>query len=313
MMSTVLEDLPNELLLYIFTYLNIRDIFHGFSQLNHRFNQLIQSVRNLTLTIEKDETDLIRLFADQINRLVIKNSDTLSYNQFHFLHSLVLYHLTSNQFEQIQSKFLPKLIYLSTASITESSVIPDLIQRIFSNEFPSLLHVNLGSIYVPYYLSWSKSPSLRSVIAHCSESNIISFILNACPNLNFLQVHFLRNENGFSHKKPKIENHPLKKFILIDSYHTLSFKDIEEFFEYMINIEHISLKFLCDIPFTHFIQIILYRLNYLRRFDCHINIINDDDNKTTKIPVKIIQEMHSCFNRIRYLEDQHIFTTKMDV
>lgn len=306
-MLTLLEDLPNELMFYIFKYINIRDLFYGFSQLNQRFNHLIQSIKNLSFVIEKDDLELLTIFANQIGRLIVKTSDNIDFNQFHFLYSLILYQLTRDQFEQIRSEYLPNLIHLSSSSIANSSLIPELIQRIFSNEFSSLRYVNLGSIYVPYYFSWSQSPSLRSISVYCSESKIISFILTSCPNLNFLQTHFLRNENGLSHKTPIITNHPLKKFILIDSYHTLSFNDIEIFLSYMLNIQQISLKFLCDIPFINCIQSILFRLKYLHRFDCHIDVLCGDDKTTTT--VEIIQQMHPCFNRIRYLEDQHIFTT----
>ena len=297
------ENLPNEILLNIFQYLNLRDLFHGFWLLNQRINQLIRSMKNFSFKIEDNQTELLSLFAHQISRLTLNTSDDIDFNQFHSLHSLILEKLTPNQYKQIRSK---SLSYLSFAPIlSDYNSIPELTQQIFSNGFPTISHVNLGCIYIPYHFSWSQSPSLVSISTHCAEALIIPYILHSCPNLLTLKVYFIRNDIGLCHKRIPITNHSLQEFHLIDFSQELSFDDIDMCLSSMSEVKRMNLEFLCNISLKNLLQCILNRVKDLERFNCHIQMIG----KNT-ITMENIREMHPCFQNIQYVEDSRLFTTR---
>ena len=50
-MNTCVESLPNELFIEVFQYLDARDIFRAFYQLNSRFHALLQSLRDLYMIL----------------------------------------------------------------------------------------------------------------------------------------------------------------------------------------------------------------------------------------------------------------------
>ncbi|CAF3721985.1 unnamed protein product [Rotaria sp. Silwood1] len=66
-----LEMLPNELLLEIFGYFELRDLYYGFSDLNIRFNKLLRSLKNFSIIFEHNDQLTISLFARQIIRVVV--------------------------------------------------------------------------------------------------------------------------------------------------------------------------------------------------------------------------------------------------
>ncbi|CAF1125007.1 unnamed protein product [Adineta steineri] len=119
-MSIRLEDFPNELLLNIFRYVDTRDLFYGFWQLNQRFNQLLQSLKKLVLIIEKSESKLISIFGCQIYKVIVDTCLDINFMKFSYLHSIVLYDITETDLTQIRTKFMPYLAYLSIPSNNQS-------------------------------------------------------------------------------------------------------------------------------------------------------------------------------------------------
>jgi hypothetical protein len=305
MNKTKLEYFPNEVLLDLFEFMDIRDLFYGFWGLNKRIDFLIRSLRNLSLNLERDESRLILLFSNQIHRLIVNTWQDIDLRQFPYLHSLILHQITGNQLRQIRHEFMPFLVYLSTSSIPEFSLMPQLAQRIFSNEMPSIRHVDLGQVHVPYLRSWSQSPSLYSVSVHCANPTLIVFILASSPNLSYLHVHFLLDTISIFQNSPSIMNHPLQQFILSDPYHKLSFNHIYTLLTFIPNVNKIQLNFLCKVPFIHFAQSLVNRLRYLNQFKCNIDDASDD--KLTDI--EIIRQIHPCFYRIQCsMNDIHFRT-----
>jgi hypothetical protein len=204
---------------------------------------------------------------------------------------------------------MPYLVYLSTSSIPEFSLMPQLAQRIFSNEMPSIRYVDLGPVHVPYLRTWSQSPSLSSVSVHSTNPTIIPFILNSSPNLIYLHVYFLSDTISIFQNSPLITNHRLKQFILSDPYHKLSFNHVYTLLAFIPNVRKIRLNFLCKVPFIRFAQRLLNRLRYLNRFDCNIDDASNDQLTT----IEIIRQIHPCFYRIQSsTNDIHFrtFTTK---
>jgi hypothetical protein len=304
-MKNRLENLPNELLIEIFEYVDLRDLFDGFGGLNKRINDLIRSLQNLSLNLQRDEPILIALFANQIHRLVVNTWQDINLYQFPYLHSLVLHQITGNQLRQIRSEFMPSLVYLSTSSIPEFSLMPQLAQRIFSNQMPSIQHVDLGHVHVPYLRTWSQSPSLSSISVHSTDPTIIPFILNSSPNLIYLHVHFLMDTIPIFRNPPAIANHRLKQFILSDPYHQLSFNHIYTLLSFIPNLRTIRLHFLCKIPFIRLAKSLLNRLPYLQRFDCNI----DDASHDKSTNLETIRQLHPCFDRLHCATNDFHFRT----
>ncbi|CAF1068712.1 unnamed protein product [Rotaria sp. Silwood1] len=302
---TKFEHLPNELLFELFEYIDIRDLFYGFWGLNKRINHLLQSLRNLSLNLEQCESALISLFANQINRLIVNTWQDIDLSQFPCLQSLILHQITGNQLRQIRSEFMPYLVYLSTSSIPEFSLMPQLAQRIFSNDMPTIRYVDLGHVHVPYLRMWSQSPSLHSVSIHSINPTIVPFILISSPNLVYLHVVFLMDTIPIFHNSPSISNHPLKHFVFSDPYHKLSFNHIYTLLAFIPNVRRIQLNFLCKVPLIRFLQSLLNRLRYLNRFDCNIDDVSNDKITT----IETIQQIHPCFYRIQCSTNDFNFRT----
>ena len=294
-MVTRFEDLPNELLLDLFEYIDVRDLYHGFWLLNTRFNQLIGTLSSLSLTLEQNESALISLFANQITRLVSKTWQETDLCQFPQLQSLVVHLPTRNQLHQIQTDSLPNLIYLSVTSVPGLDFLPRFTITIFSNGLPSLRHVRLGHVPTTYSPYWSQSPLLTSVSVECSNPMLIACILGSSPNLQSLQVRMLLDAVPIFRSSPSITGHRLKRFILQDPYHKLLFSHVYALLAWMPNVQRIYLNFLCKVPFTRFARSLVNRLPLLTRFDCHI----DDSSSDRTVDVETIRLIHPCFARLR--------------
>ncbi|CAF0849169.1 unnamed protein product [Adineta steineri] len=295
-MSIRLEDFPNELLLNIFKYVDTRDLFDGFWQLNQRFNQLLQSLKKLVLIIEKSESKLISIFGCQIYKVIVDTCLDINFMKFSYLHSLVLYDITETHLTQIRTKFMPYLAYLSIPSNNQSWWTYRLIERIFSPELSSLTAVNLG--YFPIFKpSHSYSDSIRSMTVYWNSPFIVFDILRLCPNLSYLRVRFHHIHNRYFPMLSSIIHHSLKYFILLDSSSILSFNHIDTLLQYIPNIERIRLNFKCDVPFIRLAQMISNRLSYLYEFNCYIDILPEDDDDM--INLEIIRQIHPYFHHIQ--------------
>ncbi|CAF1200105.1 unnamed protein product [Rotaria sordida] len=288
------EHFPNELLIDIFEYLDARDLFYGFWGLNKRFNHILQSLKNISLTMKNDESKLISLFAPQIKRLIVDTCLNIDLTQFPHLHSLILLDLTETQLRQIQSEFMPHLVYISISPDNKSCILSQLIQRIFSQTLSSLRCVNLGCVRYPVFHMF-QSYVLQSITINCTSSITVPYILLASPNLSNLRVHFEENNFNIFYKNPTIPNHPLKYFILSDPYGLLCFKHVDTFLTYMPNLKRIKLNFNCDVLFIQLAKTVATRLICLNRFDCHI----DNTSADAVTSIDEIQQIHPCFVRIR--------------
>ena len=115
-MSTRLEDLPNELFLHLFNYLDIRTLFHSFWGLNRRLNDIIHSINDLSLILEKDERILMEVFSRQIIRLKLNTSQAIDLNGLENLQVLELPQASNSQIEQVRSDRMPNLMQLSVST-----------------------------------------------------------------------------------------------------------------------------------------------------------------------------------------------------
>jgi len=294
-MSTLLEDLPNELIIEIFNYTKIRDLLFTFWNLNIRFNQLIHSLKYLSLVLTKNETYENILFPQQIVRIVIVTLDNINLSSFINLRTLILNLANENHLKQIQSDILPNLIYLSLSISFDFQSKEQLTSEIFSNRFSSLRYADLGKIAMPNFLSWSESPSLRSILIVSLNINIIPLILQSCPQLTHFRVQIIDEHALDLSSLPIISNHQLKKIIFIQSPTSKFVFDILNILYLIPNVKQIDLR-LCTRSFIDLIKLISKNFIYLNRFDCHII---EYPNKDENININIIRNIHSCYSCIQ--------------
>ncbi|CAM4774752.1 unnamed protein product [Rotaria magnacalcarata] len=269
-MRSVLENLPNELIIEIFGYSKIRDLSFGLWNLNKRFNALIRSLKYLSLILTKDCTSEELLFSEQIIRMVIVTLESINLNPFINLRSLVLNLATENHLKQIQSIVLPNLVYLSLPLSFDSRSTKQLASEVFSNRFSSLRFADLGVIDMPSNLSWSQSPSLRSIRIFSPNINIIPLILQSCTQLTHFQVRITGEHPLDIPSLPIISNHPLKQFIFLQAQHSTIAFNIANIIYLIPNVKQLDLR-LCTISFIDLIKLISKYLIKLNRL-----ILNND-------------------------------------
>jgi len=295
------EHLPNELLLDIFEYIDTRDLYQGFWGLNSRFDNILRSLKDLSLIIEKNDPSLIAIFASRIVRLEINTWHEIDLSHFSNLQSLILRRTTRNQVTQIRPDVMPNLVYLSLSLAFDFWSSTQLAQDVFSNGFRSLQYAELGRVDVPYTRPWSLSPLLRSVSVCSSDPIIVPLILASCPCLHSLEVQIFGDNHRIDLPSLRL-SHPLKRFTFADSYGLLSLNDINLLLAYTPNVECIHLT-LFDLSFTRLAQTLIQRLHRLHRVDCYINESLDPIEHNGDID--IIRSMHRCFHRIQCFEKKH--------
>lgn len=297
-MPTFLEDFPNELILSLFIYFDIRNLHHTFWGINQRFNNLLLSLNNLSFIIKKNDSLFIEIFARQISRLKITSSQFIELNQFSNLNSLELCQASDIQMEQIRSDIMSNLINLIISTPFHISLPIKLIQEIFSPDFPLLQHAQLSRVDIYQNSFKYRSFSLRTLQITCTDSNVIPQILLACPNLTSFHTTFFGQNRHILPPSSPTYNHLLEEFFLHDPYHKLSFDTIHVLFLYIPNVKNLFLHFLCRIPFIELIEDILNRLEQLNQFECDILELPNDQ----MVDVETIQQMNDCFQNLQCIE-----------
>lgn len=295
-MSTLLENLPNELIMEIFEYTKIQDLAIAFWNLNQRFNQLLKSLKYLSLIITKSQSYESFLFSQQIIRLVIVTLDNIHLKSFINLRTLILNWADENQLKQIQSNILPNLIYLSIAISLSFSSKQQITSDVFSNQYPSLRYADLGKIDMSTISSWSQSPSLRSISILSPNINIIPLILQSCPQLIYFKVAINDEQDLDLLSLPLILNHSLKQLIFIQSPNSTFVFNITKILYLIPYLKRIDLR-LCTRSFIDLIQFISKYFNYLKEFSCHII---EYPNKDENIDINFLRNIHPCYSSIQY-------------
>lgn len=156
-----IELLPNELLLQSFQYLDARDLFHAFIDLNSRFNQLIQSFDQLQLVCHlKQWNSSKEIFPFYVYTLNIANDrlvDEIPIEQFRNIHRVKL--------SSISKDFLEKFNALNLPFLKELTLFPPEIFRILD----------------PY-------TSLKILTLGCNNSLSFTRILSSFPDLQSLDI-----------------------------------------------------------------------------------------------------------------------------
>ena len=277
---TRFEDLANELIFDICSYLNAREVFQSFSNLNFRFKMLLQSFNHLQLTVslfDSPEKRNYEYFYTFIRTLIIDRGFNVNLKHFQNLHYLILRNPKEKLFEQLDYHSIRHIQYLSITHRFLTATLQPLINilhaRIFSNHFPNLNSCNLSEMAVSMPIdNWQQSPSLNILKVGQINTFVYKCILSSCPNLYFFQLKKLQcNE-----LPPNLILHlNLKQLVIIDEDQSFPWNDgfMNEYLLCVPNLEKLTIhrsdifkKFTEHSNYGWLESIIVPSLRLLRRF-----------------------------------------------
>ncbi|CAF1163175.1 unnamed protein product [Rotaria sordida] len=194
---TNIEMFPNELFIELFAYISPYDLYNTFSNLNFRFNSIIDSLRNLHFILEEDwdnKEHTIPFFASHISNLIIKHDEPIDFSCYSNIRSLKLSMPTENQCNAIQPYLLPNLEHLYISNLFFSNNSKQLCRFIFSPLFSRLRTCHIDRMTFNDYHSYSSLSLQQLTVSPCTwKSNMYRQIFKACPNLTYLRIIRLRN------------------------------------------------------------------------------------------------------------------------
>jgi hypothetical protein len=310
------ESLPNELIVEICGYLDAREIFQSFYNLNNRFKKLLQSFIHLQLTVslfDREEKKNYQYFFLHIRTLIIERGFNIDLKYFQNLHCLILHNPKEKIFEQLNNHSLPHIEYLSIThkflTSTIQSLITNLHRNIFSNHFPKLKSCNLSEIEVLMPIeNWYQSSSLYILKIGRINTLVYKAILSACPNLYFLELRKPQTTELLSNI---IVHTNLKQLIIQDEDQTFPWNDafIHDYILCVPNLEKLTIhrrnffeKIKEYLNYDWFSLIIIRSLHFLRQFNLILHIYGS--KRFTKCYTENIfyalKEHFICLHKERY-------------
>lgn len=223
-MQMHLESLANELILDLFEYLPVIDLFQAFSDLNIRFNQLLTQFRIFHLdfrSITKRNFQILcdkylPIISDRILSLHLSNHDETPNLPQLFLSS----NISINQFVHLQS--------LSLSYIQSFDLFKTLIVQ--CQQFSSLTHLNLIKCYFNY-----SEREIRCLMNHIWKLSTLTHCLFDQITSRKFRLTYL------SQRSSSIQYLTFEKI-------TCDFNDLSHLFEYTPNLHRISLNFIYGFP-----------------------------------------------------------------
>ncbi|CAF1395101.1 unnamed protein product [Adineta ricciae] len=212
-----LELLPDEVLIEIFQYIPLIDLFNAFTNLNYRFNFLLRSLQ-LGVDIHQNESNnqhllqALTFFAKQIQYIHIDRHPFLNLNIFPNLRSLIIYLPTTKQVLSINSNQMPKLRRLWIGILAEKDQKQLCTSLFGENQFTKLDFCNLFEINFNATLNCCQSLSTlrRLILTNCQTKDFI-ILLSFLPNLTELNIcicdvstTYSHNLTNFSHENLRI-------------------------------------------------------------------------------------------------------------
>jgi hypothetical protein len=278
------EQLPNELLMNVFKYFDAGELLYTFYDLNHRLNALIKSMNYLSLVIKNENHDQIedfQIFSSCLYTLIINEPLNLNLGLFWNLRRLILINPIDELLSQLELYKFQTLEHLSIRRIRRSLQMFSLNQTIFSNGFSNLKSYNLEYKWIGRLNVFTESPILRILKIEAVHFFVLRSILSICPNLYYLDVGIIIENQSSSKIEPHLN---LKHLILRTLYYAWPndqnisiFKDL---FTCIPNLERLSIHRRDNISilkkslikYDWFSSIIGSCLPLLQRFYCYLHI-----------------------------------------
>lgn len=194
------EDLPVEMIMEIFRYLSLQELYFSFSHLNLRLNRILKSLNHLLLQTTSHYDPVLSFFHSFTTiRIHFSNCNSSPLSKFHFSHLIQLQSFTicrsvyaDKYLEPIEQ--LDQLLSPTRCPRLQSLRIPYCSQTfadwIFSGAFPHLKICHLYDTGYEKILLPSSTihilPSLRQLTIQEREGDEFEMILHRCPNLTYL-------------------------------------------------------------------------------------------------------------------------------
>ena len=244
-MVLILEDLPNEIFLFIFNYLSTIDILGTFYRLNRRFSSLIRTIPHLHLNFSSQslsKTQFIHVL-NQARSLHIE-SITLETRYYVDMIPLVVSYLPPSQLNHLRSLTLidvdrtsiEKLLHhqLTLTSLFLESSSWQSIPRHFLPHYPNLTRCHLPSLDLFHHCH---TQLIDLTLTHCSAENLIQ-LHTLVPNLQSLTLTLTNHVNI-----PSTLQFPMQltslRLILKSVLHT----EFERLILMIDQIEHLTISF----------------------------------------------------------------------
>jgi hypothetical protein len=282
----------------------------------------LQSLTKLCLVLWPLKCDNYdNLFASRVHTLVVHYDVSFTLSQYINVRHLILFNSKHDQISQIMiegshletiSLISPRCFY-STYSFHE---------MIFSNKFPYLKSCYLTTVYLPSFevrqLSWSQSPSLRSLRISSRDSLIHVAILNACPNLYFLHLSLYQLDHTPLDIKPH-QNLRRLKFILNNFTWPLDETIFETFFCSIPYLEQLTIERSISLPgtinnlvqFDRLSKILTQQLPFLKQFIFYLHLLNCNKINSFQLDKDIYQMQKNFVNIFQKYEYYYLRIKKL--
>ncbi|CAF1016669.1 unnamed protein product [Rotaria sp. Silwood1] len=304
--SSTFEGLPNELLIDIFEYLPIQDLYKTFFGLNSRLTKIIESLQEFHF--EQSELEKIddSAFAHRITTLVIRHSNNIDLNRYPKLRALKLQWPTKQQCNQTINQSQLEHLYIGH-SLYEGDT-QQLLKHIFINGFPQLHSCYLENFIGNRSIIRSYStilPTLVSLKIFTKYSEDIVSLLFLCPNLNQLSIKYFDNAKIDSNifREWSLMPHKNLHTLIFDSVDQMSIETIDSILAFVPNVTYLSIiSPRCNTNKIHIERIayILHRhLPSLHQFYTSIWLDDLPLSDNYSVNIEAIEWLHPLFKQIK--------------
>lgn len=225
MSITSIEDLSNEIFHEIFDYINGVEIYQGFSNLNHRFQQLLNS-SSFLFKIELSSSASNDVFVNNFQQLLLNNKHQilsinmcLPFNRINLLssisidssfirlESLILNEIPSTKITSLLTNLsaLPRL-YSLTVGIDRGCELDEIYQLVMTlsklKYFKCSSDTCCESVSLPIANDKQLNSIEKLVIDHICTLNELYNIISYTPELNYLELKDLSNDSSFNDVLP---------------------------------------------------------------------------------------------------------------
>jgi len=244
-MVLILEDLPNELFLFIFNHLSIIDVLCCFYRLNRRFSSLIRTIKHLHVDFSAQSLSKTQ-FIYIINQLRSLNIESIRISTRYYVDIIPFFisyippsqliHLRSLSLIDVDRNSIEKLV-LNHLKLTSLSIESSLWRSIPRRCLPHFL--NLTDCHLPTLdlLNGCHSQIINLTLDHCTTDNLIQ--LNTfVPNLRSL-ILTLNNSTNI----PFILHFPIHLISLKLILRSVLFTEFERLIMMIESIENLNVSF----------------------------------------------------------------------
>jgi hypothetical protein len=317
-MISSIEDLPDELLLDIFSYLSPIDLFISFAYLNYRFDSILcdQSVQLAIQITNNNHYTEIDYFTNYFTHLYISN-EQIDIRQFNNIRSLtlgpsprptdeLLYQLTDQPL-----KYFPYLTQLTVYPPLSTWYSPPAIRlwtQLFTNRFSSRLErCSLPERIFAIPTTCFYCHSLRGLLIGGCSLRDLPALLSAVPNLKFLSTDLwgitdILNVSSYQHSN-------LSHLHIEFNQQTILIEEIRCLLSYVPYLTNFTVEGRRKheiFNIESWYDVLINQLEYLKKFSCTIRLSDTIENQ--KLDINYIREYHSLFSQMKlYRRNDSLF------